>query len=99
MYFCTIPTKRPLIDVGLSLFQRALNDLQRTRLSLHRMDLAPLPPPCPSSPASKLERRHTWRLRKRDYLLTGKGDHATYMNKYSISVIYCTYIHTQKGQD
>ncbi len=37
-------------------------------------DLAPLPPPpTSSSPVSKLDRRHTGRLRKRDNLLTRSG--------------------------
>jgi hypothetical protein len=35
-------------------------------------DLAPPPPP-PFSPASKLDRRYTWRLWKRHNLVTGKG--------------------------
>ena len=37
------------------------------------LDLAPRPPPPPSSPVSKLDRRHTGRLKKRDNILTGQG--------------------------
>ncbi len=57
------------MDIG---YHRVLNDFQRTRLSrLHRIWLLPhlLPP---SSPVSKLDRRHTGRLRKRDNFLTGE---------------------------
>ncbi len=38
---------------------------------LRSYDSAPRPPPPP--PFSKLDRRHTGRLRKRDSLLTGEG--------------------------
>ncbi len=55
-----------------SMYQRVLNDLQRARLSRVQKDLVPHPPPPPSS-VSKLDRRHTGRLRKRDKLLTGEG--------------------------
>ncbi len=37
-------------------------------------DSAPRPPPCPPSPVSKLVRRHTKRLRKRDNFLTGEWE-------------------------
>jgi hypothetical protein len=50
--------------------QRVLNDLERTRLSrcrIIRLLAHSSPPP---SPVSKLDRRHTGRLRKRDNLLT-----------------------------
>jgi hypothetical protein len=48
--------------------QRVLNDLYRTRLMvwLHPRRLPP-------SPVSKLDRRHTGRLRKMNNLLTGEG--------------------------
>ncbi len=36
-------------------------------------DLVPRPPPPPSCPVSKLDRRHTGKLKKRDNLLTGEG--------------------------
>ncbi len=54
-----------------ALMQRGLNDLQRTRLSRRHM-IWLLPHPLPS-PVSKLDRRHTGRLRKRDNLLTEEG--------------------------
>jgi hypothetical protein len=36
-------------------------------------DLDPPPSPHPPSPVSKLDRRHTGRLRKRENFLTGEG--------------------------
>ncbi len=36
-------------------------------------ELAPRPTPTPPPPVSKLERRHTGRLRKRDNMRTGEG--------------------------
>jgi hypothetical protein len=56
-------------SIGLS--QRVLNDLQRARLSrgrLIRLLAHPLP-----FPVSKLDRRNSEKLRKRDHLLTGEG--------------------------
>jgi hypothetical protein len=52
--------------------QRVLNDLYRTRLSLHRM-IWLLPHPVPPFPVSELERRHTGRLRKRANLGYGRS--------------------------
>jgi hypothetical protein len=52
--------------------QRVLNDFYRSRLSCGRMIKLHAHPP-PPSPVSKLDRRHTERLRKRDNLLTGEG--------------------------
>ncbi len=50
--------------------QRLLNDLQRAMETFSRSyDFALRRPP----PVSKLDRRHTGRLRKRDKLLTGEG--------------------------
>jgi hypothetical protein len=52
-------------------YQRLLNDLERTMLSAVVMIwLLSRPPP---SPVSKLDRRHTGRLRKRDNLLLREG--------------------------
>jgi hypothetical protein len=53
--------------------QRVLNDLYRTILSCCRM-IRLLAHPLPPSPVSKLDRRHTGRLRKRDNLLTGEEE-------------------------
>jgi hypothetical protein len=50
--------------------QRVLKDLWTAKPFSESYNLAPPPPP---SPASKLDRRHAGRLRKRDNLLTGKG--------------------------
>ncbi len=54
-------------------YQRVLNDLHRIRRSRDRINLAALPPPPPPS-VSKLGRRRTGRLRKRDNLPTGEGE-------------------------
>ncbi len=54
----------------MTLFQRVLNDLYRARLScglMARLHAHPLP-----TPVSKLDRRHTGRLRKRGTLMTGE---------------------------
>jgi hypothetical protein len=48
-----------------------MNDLQRAWLSLGRM-IWLLGHPLPPSPVSKLDRRHTGRLRKRGKLFTGE---------------------------
>ncbi len=47
-------------------------DIERARLSRGRM-LWLLAHPFPPSPVSKLDRRHTGRLRNRDNLLSGEG--------------------------
>jgi hypothetical protein len=59
--------------------QRVLNYLSRTMLSHggRSYDLAPRPSTPPPSPVSKLDWRHTGRLRRRDNtLLPGEGEGA-----------------------
>jgi hypothetical protein len=53
-------------------YKTGLNDLQRNGLTRCRM-IWLLPHQPPPYPISKLDRRHTGRLRKRDNLLTGEG--------------------------
>ncbi len=56
--------------INVSSQQRVLNDEDEVLSPSY--DLAPSPPPAPSR-VSKLDRRHTGRLRKRDNLLTEEG--------------------------
>ncbi len=53
--------------------QTGLTDLQRTKIACGRMIRLHARPSTLPSPVSKLDRRHTGRLRKRDNLLTEEG--------------------------
>jgi len=55
-------------------YQEAIERFIEAEAFLRSFDSAPRPPlPPPPLPVSKLDRRHTRRLRKRDDLLTGEG--------------------------
>ncbi len=73
-YLLQLQQVLPIMQRSHAGYQRILNDLQRTRIFRGRM-IWLLPNSLPTSPVSKLDRRHTWRLWKRDThnLLTREG--------------------------
>jgi hypothetical protein len=75
--------------------QRALNDLRRARLSISRM-IWLLAHSLPPSPGSKLDRRHTGRLKKSDNLHMGGGGRGA--ESYDRKKVYPSINHSKQAR-